>query len=340
MEYSDHTGLWQSELKPWVPEKIFDAHVHIGRSEDVLAEFSPDRKKLALSTYSSLTRETMDCWHRNLYSGKKISGACVFPFPLQEIDFTRSNHYIIQIMKSDQKMKGFLWTDPRDIHLNREIFKKAEKEKVRFTGVKPYFDMLQKDNFKTNPEEILPKSLLEFINSENLVIMLHTTGKGVGSTEVRNYLNYITDNFKNIKIILAHMGRFICPEDFAQFMHSDLPDNPSVFLETSSAASQEVYEMALSNRVLWDKILFGSDIPFGLISGTEFWSEKSGAIFRTREKYSWSEEGSFGYENLTYNTYHTIKALKDAVSSLRMSCGEENYLKERIFSGNAISLLS
>jgi predicted TIM-barrel fold metal-dependent hydrolase len=338
-KYSDHINMWQNELRDWMPDNIFDAHVHIGRQEDLLSDFSSERLKLALSSYSHMDYDSIRYWHEKLYSGKKVRGSFVFPFPIYEMNFEKANDYIVRIIKSDSAAKGFLWTDPLDIKKNVKIFRMAEKEGVRFFGVKPYYDLLRKDNFKTKMSEILPAKLLDFINSENLVIMLHTTGKGVCEESVRNYIKRVTDRHKNIRIILAHMGRFLCHRDFEEFMKSDLPDNPAVFLDTSSAAMKEVYMTAFSNRKLWGKILFGSDIPFGLITGTEFWSETAGAIFRTRDKYTWSETNSYGHNNLTYNAYHVIKALKDAMDSLKLNKEEKNILKNNIFLNNALGIV-
>jgi len=339
-KYSDHINMWQNELREWVPANIFDAHVHIGKREFMQNDFSSERLKQALSSYSHMDYDSMKCWYEKLYSGKKVNGSFVFPFPIYEINLEKANDYIIRIMKSDSAVKGFLWTDPLDIERNVKIFRIAEKEGVRFFGVKPYYDILRKDNFKTKMIEILPAKLLDFINSESLVIMLHTTGKGVCEEGVMDYIRHMTDKYKNIRIILAHMGRFLSPRDFEKFMKSDLPDNPAVFLDTSSATMKEVYMMAFSNRKLWSKILFGSDFPYGMITGTEFWSETAGAIFRTRDKYTWSETGSYGYDNLTYNTYHAIKALKDAMDSLRLTEEEQITLKNNIMLNNALRLLA
>jgi len=45
-KFSDHINIWRDELKEWMPEKIFDAHVHLGTSEGLLCAFSEERRKL------------------------------------------------------------------------------------------------------------------------------------------------------------------------------------------------------------------------------------------------------------------------------------------------------
>ena len=337
-KYYDHISIWEKELKAWIPDEIFDAHVHLGRKTDMSTDFSAERLKNALCTFSNMTLGEIKKWYGNLYAGKKITGLFAFPFPLQEMNFIRANEYIFEIMQIDPGVLGFIWTNPKSIKLTIDVFTNAEHRGVRFAGAKPYYDILGKSNFDTLMQEILPRQLLKFINSEKLILMLHTTGKGIGDKKVRDYIKFISDDFPQIKIVLAHMGRHLSVADFEEFMKSELPDNPSVFLETSSSSQVEIYKMVLENTQLRKRLLFGSDIPFGLITGMEKWSETSGAIFKTRDKYAWSESGSYGYADLTYNTYHVIKAIKDALESLNLNKNDINKLKNDIFLNNALAL--
>jgi hypothetical protein len=336
--YLDHIGLWEKELNAWMPDEIFDAHVHLGSKKGMDSDFSEKRLKNALCTFSCMPLEEMKKWHGNLYSGKKVTGLFAFPFPLQEMNFIRANEYIVDAMQADPRVRGFIWTNPKDIKLTIDVFTKAERKGVRFTGAKPYYDILGKSNFDTLMEEILPRKLLEFINSEKLILMLHTTGKGIGDQKVRDYIRFISEEFPKIKIVLAHMGRHLSVVDFEEFMKSELPDIPSVFLEMSSSSEVEIYRMVLENSQLRKRLLFGSDIPFGLLTGVEEWSDTAGAIFRTRDKYTWSETGSYGHMALTYNTYHVIDALRQAIDSMKLAKEGEAKLKENIFLNNVKSL--
>lgn len=46
-DYQDHIGLWAGELKSWLPDGLFDAHVHLGPPE-IVARLSLERKNLAV----------------------------------------------------------------------------------------------------------------------------------------------------------------------------------------------------------------------------------------------------------------------------------------------------
>jgi hypothetical protein len=136
------------------------------------------------------------------------------------------------------------------------------------------------------------------------------------------------------------MGRHLSVADFEEFMKSELPDIPSVYLEMSSSSQVEIYRMVLETPKLHGRLLFGSDIPFGLITGMEQWSPTAGAIFRTRDRYTWSESGSYGYMDLTYNTYHVLKTFKDALESMSISQEDKAKLKNDVMLKNALRFLS
>jgi len=223
-------------------------------------------------------------------------------------------------------------------------FQKAQKCGVCFRGVKPYCDRLGKNNFDARMEEFIPDKLLQFMNSEGLGMMLHTSGIGVGAPETRRFLRATAERYPRVLILLAHMGRYIEPDHFFQFLNEGVLEAcPSLYLEMSSASSREVYEQVLAHRSLWKRLIFGSDMPFGLITGVERWSKDQGAIFLSRDDYPWSDASmnaryAAERQRLTYNTYHCIKTLKDAVAGLGLSVGDANELKQAIFCTNAQNL--
>lgn len=343
-KYSDHIGLWKQELKSWIPDTVFDAHVHLGLP-DVIGKINDERLKEPLLTYKSLSWQEVQDFYDKLYSGKTIAGMIVFPFPFRETDIEAANQYIIDLMKKTSLIKGFLLSDPFDIKRTVKIFDTAIKQDIRFYGVKPYYDLLGKSNFKTTMPEFISDKLLDFMNSEKLIMMLHTSGIGMGDKNNQAFVKSITDKFQNIKIILAHMGRYINLEQFDAFIESDVIKHHNIFLEMSSATKKEVYDKVLARKCLHSKLLFGSDLPYGLITGIEHWSDELGAVFITRDDYAWSDKllnkrfADLRY-TLTYNTYHVIKALKDAMNSAQLNSDEITLLKNKIFLKNASELLS
>jgi len=337
IQYEDHIELWEKELKYWVPEKIFDAHVHLGPVEAV-GEISPERLKLPLTTFTNLRLEELTAWYEKLYRTKRVEGLIAFPFPLQEVNLETANRYIISIMQKKPEIKGFILSNPKNTRTTVKQFQEALKDGVRFYGVKPYFDLLGKSNYETIMPEFIPRDLLEFMDTEGLILMLHTSGIGMGERANQEFVISIADDFPQIKIVLAHFGRYLKLQHFSDFLESRVLDYPSIFLEMSSVTQSEIYKMALGRRRLWPRILFGSDIPFGLITGVEFYQGET-PTFITREHYPWSSTEYSGRKDLTYNTYHVIKAIKDTLENLNLGEEDVEELKTDLFFRNAKSNL-
>ena len=83
--YDDHVGLWGNELRDWLPDAIFDAHVHLGPPE-AMGEISAARRREPLATFTGLVWEELSDFYGSLFSGKTISGLIAFGFPLREVD--------------------------------------------------------------------------------------------------------------------------------------------------------------------------------------------------------------------------------------------------------------
>ena len=105
IDIQDHLGLWKNELEKWMPESVFDAHIHLGSRAFMARDFSPQRLQIALSSFGHMTIEELDAIYAKLYPGRKITGMFAFPFPQMEIDANLANRYIIQLMKRDRREK-------------------------------------------------------------------------------------------------------------------------------------------------------------------------------------------------------------------------------------------
>ena len=341
--YEDHIRLWAHELCAWIPDAVFDSHVHIGLPEAV-GPIAPERRAVALTTFMSLSWEELLDTHAALYIGKTIHGLVAVPFPQREVNGDRANDYIIETMKRDPRVKGFLVSEPTDVRSAVAAFERALRAGVRFSGVKPYADRLGKSNFDATMAEFLPDDLLAFMDRERLVMLLHTPGLGVVTDDVQNSLRRMADRYPRVRVLLAHMGRYVDHRQFLDFMDTDvLATCPTLYLEMSSASCPDVYDRVLQCEWLHSRLLFGSDLPFGMITGVEQWSDTHGAIFLSRDTYPWSDhamnaEFAQQRQRLTYNTYHCIQAFKEALTRQGYETARAEQIKRDVFCGNALRL--
>jgi hypothetical protein len=340
--YCDHVGLWARELAAWVPDEIFDAHVHLGLPE-AMRPISPQRLRLPLSTFTDLSLAQLRVWHERLFPSKRLAGLIAFPFPLQEVDIAGANRYLIEVMRAAPEVRGFLLAHPTDLGPTLAAWEAALAAEVRFSGVKPYFDLVGKSVFECSMGEFVSPSLLQFMDAHQLVLMLHTSGNGMGDRAAQEFVREVLDRFAGIKLVLAHMGRYVQADEFFRFADSGLLDHPRLYLDMSSVTVPAVYTRALQHRTVRGRLLFATDLPFGLITGMEAWSDKAGAIFVTRDNYLWTDEAiqqtsPVRPDQLTYNTYHVLHAFKTALDALGLPSAEEAALKQAVFRMNAASL--
>jgi hypothetical protein len=341
--YADHAGMWRSELSEFVPDRIFDCHVHIGPTEAV-GTISDERRKVALTTYTSLdwpqTQEVYD----SLFPGRKVRCAA-FGFPLRETDIRKANRYIID----ESKAGGYcpmLLASPKDMNGLAEDCCYAMGLGVRIYGLKPYFEFACRTGsfgvLDVAPDEFIGGEMLAFMQEHKLALMLHTSKNGVCDQEIQGYISYILKVYPSIKLCLAHMGRFFRPEQYDEFFKTGFLQEhaeKNLWMDFSSVACTQVLELALSVKPMRKKLMFGTDMPYGLITGVERFSPTMGAVFLTRDEYPWCDGDMLDKmrdqrRTLTYNTYHCIQAFREALENAIPEAQREE-VKRDVFYNNA-----
>lgn len=323
-KYEDHVGLWENELKDFMPECFFDVHEHIG-PEDLVGPLDEERKLSALTTYTGAEWEELLGLYKDMYSGKQPKYVCGFGFVIHELDVRKANSYILNKAKEDSRLLPLLLYTPRDPEALTDGYEEAQKLGVKVYGVKPYYEFADKPGhfnaLDVELEEFVTPDMLEFCNKHSMILMLHTCDIGMGSPSLRAKIQHILDTYTNIKLILAHLGRFYVKEQFFEFLNSDFLEknkDKQFWFDVSSVTDEEALERAFAREDLYPRLLFGCDHPFGLIIGVEKQSETRGGIFLTRDEYPWSdpamlEEFKEERKELTYNNYNTLKSLKNAI---------------------------
>ena len=312
--YEDHVGLWADELQDWLPDTLFDVHVHV-TPPDLIGPISDERRKDGLTAFPGFTWEQVLEAYSGLFPDKAITGLLGFPLPLREVNTEAANDYILGLMSGFPEIKGLILAHPKDAQRTIAQFERAREAGAPFVGVKPYYDLLGKSVYESTMPEFVPEELVEFMDREGLILMLHTSGIGMGDPENQAYVKALATRFPGIRVVLAHMGRFLELDQFFRFMDSDVLDCPSIFLETSYVARREVYDRVLGRKELWPRLLFGTDLPWGTWMGYEG-ADPTGGPF-------------------TYNTWHVLKAIKDAIEGLGLDAPAEERLKRGIFREHA-----
>ena len=344
--FEDHVGMWKKELADFMPDRFFDTHEHIS-PESMVGQMDEERKRSALTTYIGMEWEELLQLYADMYPGKDPRYVVGFGFVIHELDVRKANSYVLHKAKNDPRLLPMLLATPRDPNALHIGYEEAQKLGVKVYGIKPYFDFADKPGHFTardvELEDFVTTDMLEFCNRHSMVLILHTCDIGMGSPALREKIQNILDTYPNLKLILAHMGRFYVKEEFFDFLNSGFleknKDKPFWF-DVSSVTEEEVFMRALAREDMIPRLLFAADHPFGLIPGIEMYSESMGGIFLTRDEYPWSdgkmlEQFEEERKQLTYNNYHCLKALKDALHANISDPEKLHNAKEDIFYRNA-----
>ncbi len=254
------TLFYENNLRDFLPDKIIDIHTHIW-----LDEFRDASKSEAIRSAkwpSMVARdnsfEDLLETYQLMFPDKKVT-PMVFGYPENDIDLELNNRYVNQCAQK-YKVPSLLLAHPK--WSGREL-----KEKIlsgEFLGIKVYLnyapDYLIQDEIRIF--DFLPHYQLEFINNLGMIVMLHIPRSGRISDPVNlAQIIEITEKYKKIKLIIAHVGRAYCNEDLGNaFEVLAKAGVENLYFDFSANTNQQIFEQAI-NTFGSGKILFGSDFP-------------------------------------------------------------------------------
>ncbi len=258
-ERDDNLGVVREELEDFLPEKIFDAHVHIAPPDGFLPgrPFSCGGVPITSYTYEELAEDL-----RIAFPGRE-TGALCFGWPDPKLNTERNNSYV----GGSADFKNFFplrLLDPR-----RDSAEKiqADIDRYGFLGLKPYPDYARPDDVP-NAEipEMLPDWAMEVAHERRLIVMLHIPrSKRLEDPLNRTQIRELCTRWPGAKIILAHVGRAYYLRGITGFL-DDLAALPNLYFDVAMVQHWEVMAYLFKNVDI-GKVVFGSDIPIALAQG-------------------------------------------------------------------------
>lgn len=231
--------------------KIIDSHVHLG-SNAYSNLISSDSDNILFRMQNSIENfiTIMDQYN--------IDKSVVFSIPHKDIDVDSSNNYIYSAyLKYPERFIPFC-------RINENL---EENLKSGFMGAKLHllYERLELEELKPYFE------ILEYYKKP---IIIHALFKDKVE-QIKKILEYAP----KLNIILAHMGRKeIYTNNGVLEVLEGLKQFYNVYFDTSTIGDKTIIEKGI-NIVGEDRIMFGSDFPFG-----EVWSNES------NKSYTYSDE--------------------------------------------------
>ena len=252
--------IYREELAPFLPRRIFDAHVHVfdksffppGFAFEPLSVYSKFGGDFPLKLWREIMRELLpeqEVWLNCFASPDlKLDRACV-PDVNHETEF------------------GMVVVSPADPP--EEMIRRIES--THAVGVKPYLnfaaDFYGKKNDDVEIHDMLTPGQLEYLNSKRLAITLHIPRSDRFADPInQRQMIEICEKYPNIKIIFAHIGRAYFMRNIRASNIDELAKLPNAFFDTAMINSEEILRYA-ADHFPADRILFGTDNPIALLRG-------------------------------------------------------------------------
>jgi glutamate-1-semialdehyde 2,1-aminomutase len=245
-------GLWNRQLKDFVPPDSFDAHAHLWR----VADLGTPTPALAAAGPENVTRPVYDQRLRMWMPDRCPTGGLFFPFPSRSLDVDAANRHLADEMKDDPSSRGLMIITPQQTP--SDVERQAMDE--GFVGFKVYHLFAQREDTLFAPtEEFIPEWAWELADQRSLVIMLHMVlPRALAERENQRYIREHCERFPRAKLILAHAARGFCGKHTVEGIAS-LRGLDNVFFDTSAVCEPEAFEAILK--------VFG---PTRLFFGTDF----------------------------------------------------------------------
>lgn len=254
-------ACWNDELVPWLPTRIFDAHVHAFE----LASFPP-----------GFAFPPRNCYHK--FGGQHTVAQCLevaslllpgidfgmlcFGTPHAETDRDEAARYS-GATADNERIFGMTMVSPEDpiAEVERRI------REYGLVGYKPYRNFVTwRDAEDVSIPDMLPAEQMAVADRLGLAITLHIPHAArLADPDNQRELVNLCRTYPNAKIIIAHIGRAYYLSNVVGYLDGLAP-LPNAYLDLAMVNHPGVLEHAFRNFPT-ERILFGSDAPIAWLRG-------------------------------------------------------------------------
>lgn len=329
------TEIYESELRDFLPKNIIDFHCHVWKDEQLL---NKENSALTVVWPSLVAKdnsiEDLIETYKIMFPDKNVK-ALMFANPaLDKPSLKLMNDYVSE---SSQKtgFPALYFSHPT------ETAEQLEKNilKGKFLGVKSYLSLSDPKIPEKDVRifDFFPRHQLKKLDEMGAIVLCHIP-RSLRFKDPVNLadLKEIANTYKNLKFIVAHIGRAYIPSDMGNALEY-LSDCDNLLYDFCANTSSPNMEKTLRN-IGSKRMIFGSDLPILRMRMKRI--EENGTYINLvppkiygdpsqdphlREV---SEEES---KRLTYFMYEEILAMKQAVKNIGLSREDV----ENIFYNNA-----
>jgi len=313
--------FFQIYLENRMPERIFDAHVHLALPEHT-ANIDPTLLETdwAIQSASSMSVEQLGKYASCLFPGFAYEFLAL-PLPMKGVDLEANNHYI-----SCKSNCALMAVDP--------CWETKYCEELLLTdgcaGFKPYPNLVSTTKgAEISIFEFITNAQLRLLDKHKKAVLLHLPrALRLPDDDNIRELREIRHTYPDLKIVVAHFGRCFNIEPFLEGVKKLGVDIEGFYFDTAAVLNPQVYAAAF-DLIAPEKIIFGTDLPIMLWHGKRTWF-KGGYQNLCREDFKWNKhtEGNEEEDKYTFFIYEQLKNILDCI-------GNDEQLKHKVFYENA-----
>ena len=244
INYTDCDILAIKTLDDFLPEKIFDAHMHIS-----LYPFAQS-DKFGIDDYK---RDTAP-----IFSGRYVRCAALAA-PAKELKNQKCHEKTIKFFENQLDLfpdcVGSVMVKPEESY--DDISSHVKHHRIK--GLKCYHKYAKRENTdQSDIHEYLSHDTLSFANDRKMAITLHLVKDHALADQTNmKEIKAIAQNYPNIKLILAHSARAFAPWTVIESV-SELVSLENVFFDFS-AICESPSIIAILKKIGVSRCLWGSD---------------------------------------------------------------------------------
>jgi glutamate-1-semialdehyde 2,1-aminomutase len=246
--------FFERELAGFLPDKIFDAHIHMYEDGDYLS--APGLEHLGLAAYKEAVRDI---------HGDRTVGAMVLALgsPTVECSVEACNAFVAQEIAVDANFRGHFFVRPSD----DPEWVRQEVKRLGLHGLKCYHTFA--DTTPTWEAEIpayLPEVHVQVAHEEGWTITLHMVKRrGPADPGNQYWIRHYCETYPDMKLILAHSGRAFQPTHNLEGLPK-LTGLDNLYFDTS-ANCEPIAHQAIMRIIGHDKLMYGTDLPISHARG-------------------------------------------------------------------------
>jgi predicted TIM-barrel fold metal-dependent hydrolase len=300
--------VWEEELAPRLPARLFDVHSHAWRAAEYQCTESSDPSlPMVVSEYPPAELRAV---HARLFPGKEVGGLC-FGMGARDTNLEAQGEWLAEEAPR-YGYRTLLFARPEwdEGTLRRQL----ERGHL---GFKPYWYLAGDSLDEVTLGDMISPAMLRVAQARRSIVMTHIPRTGrLADPKNPEGLRRICEAAPQAQFVLAHLGRSYTPESIRPI--DGLCDLPNLWADCSMVQDWEVIAHALSVFPR-DRFLFGLDLPIAQEKG-KLISVNGQRHFFTARPHRWSVHAEPGaYEvRCTLFAYEIVRALLKGAAAARV----------------------